>query len=368
MASRILQEAQRASPGQILRQTQQAAQDLFARTQGVFTASPRTTVCVSLMTHLLLRKADFRSAVLIELLTMAGSVQKASAGLNGAADSFSAGHRPGASSAAATPRPTAAPRPSPTPPATLEPPATHAVGIELQSTPNSIAAKTDVGSLASHGAISHAEPPPAGPSPARPADAVRVAGVISHAPVTASDGTASDFASSIGPSKPSTQAPAAAAGPTVHEEGSRALDGLLQADGASYPSLPHPPRASEAQPSQPQHELASAMQSSAAAVQQAASSSGAASQKEQLPPNTLTSPLAAASATARPLDSAEPRAAPVKRKPRERRVPSSPFGRVMGFAGLGASLVAGTVRDSVAGYFQPRPAEGESPASAVSAN
>ncbi len=48
----------------------------------------------------------------------------------------------------------------------------------------------------------------------------------------------------------------------------------------------------------------------------------------------------------------------VRRKLRERRVPSSPFGRVMGFAQLGASLVYGTMSDSVSQYFGgPKPAE-----------
>ena len=37
-------------------------------------------------------------------------------------------------------------------------------------------------------------------------------------------------------------------------------------------------------------------------------------------------------------------------------MPSSPFGRVMGFAQLGASLVYGTMSDSVSQYFGPKPA------------
>ncbi len=47
----------------------------------------------------------------------------------------------------------------------------------------------------------------------------------------------------------------------------------------------------------------------------------------------------------------------VRRKLRERRVPSSPFGRVMGFAQLGASLVYGTMSDSVSQYFSPKSTE-----------
>lgn len=37
----------------------------------------------------------------------------------------------------------------------------------------------------------------------------------------------------------------------------------------------------------------------------------------------------------------------MKKKLRERRVPSSAFGRAAGFAGMGASLVFGSMRDSV---------------------
>ena len=49
--------------------------------------------------------------------------------------------------------------------------------------------------------------------------------------------------------------------------------------------------------------------------------------------------------------------AEVRRKLRERRVPSSPIGRAMGFAQLGASLVYGTVSDSVSQYFRGSPPE-----------
>ena len=38
-------------------------------------------------------------------------------------------------------------------------------------------------------------------------------------------------------------------------------------------------------------------------------------------------------------------------------MPSSPFGRVMGFAQLGASLVYGTMSDSVSQYFSPKSTE-----------
>ena len=41
----------------------------------------------------------------------------------------------------------------------------------------------------------------------------------------------------------------------------------------------------------------------------------------------------------------------VRKKLRERRVPSSAFGRAAGFAGMGASLVFGSMRDSVRFHF-----------------
>ena len=46
-----------------------------------------------------------------------------------------------------------------------------------------------------------------------------------------------------------------------------------------------------------------------------------------------------------------PAAAPPKFVPRERAVPSSSLGRVMGFAQLGSSLLYGTVRESVSRAF-----------------
>jgi hypothetical protein len=41
-----------------------------------------------------------------------------------------------------------------------------------------------------------------------------------------------------------------------------------------------------------------------------------------------------------------------RRKLRQRRVPSSQLGRVMGFAGLGARLAAGTAVDSITSIFR----------------
>jgi hypothetical protein len=51
----------------------------------------------------------------------------------------------------------------------------------------------------------------------------------------------------------------------------------------------------------------------------------------------------------------------VRRKLRERAVPASAFGRAAGFARLGASLVYGTMSDSVSRYFRGPP-PGEAPA------
>lgn len=56
-------------------------------------------------------------------------------------------------------------------------------------------------------------------------------------------------------------------------------------------------------------------------------------------------------------DSVAKQKAEVRRKLRERRVPSSPIGRAMGFAQLGASLVYGTMSDSVSQYFRGTPPE-----------
>lgn len=50
-----------------------------------------------------------------------------------------------------------------------------------------------------------------------------------------------------------------------------------------------------------------------------------------------------------------------RRKLRERAVPASALGRAFGFARLGASLVYGTVSDSVSRYVRG-PLPGESPA------
>lgn len=51
-------------------------------------------------------------------------------------------------------------------------------------------------------------------------------------------------------------------------------------------------------------------------------------------------------------------------RPRERAVPATPLGRAVGFAGLGASLLWGTVRESVSRTFKGAGAEGQHPSSA----
>lgn len=67
-------------------------------------------------------------------------------------------------------------------------------------------------------------------------------------------------------------------------------------------------------------------------------------------------PVAAAVAAAA---AGPPQPPPRKFKPRERSVPSSALGRVAGFAGLGASLLYGTMRESVSRAFRGPSAGGE---------
>lgn len=68
----------------------------------------------------------------------------------------------------------------------------------------------------------------------------------------------------------------------------------------------------------------------------------------------LKSPPAASAAPSQP---PQP---PVRRfVPRERSVPSSALGRVAGFAGLGASLLYGTMQESVSRVFRGSPSPGE---------
>lgn len=51
------------------------------------------------------------------------------------------------------------------------------------------------------------------------------------------------------------------------------------------------------------------------------------------------------------------KAAPPRKQLRERRVPESPFGRAMGFAGLGAGLVMGSISDGLRGAWAGKGAE-----------
>ena len=294
---------------------------------------------------------------------VAGAATKANAGLNGAADNFMAAHhhQPGASSATTMPAAARSPQAPSVPPVSPPRPAMHAAGDASRGIGRTIAEDP----VAYGAAAGHAEPPPAGASQMLASDAERVAGALSHPPaVNAVKPDAELDAPAVLTNHGSQAAPAggvSAGGQEPHASSdlSQALDGPPPSVCAPSQSrhavspLPPPQPASPPQPAQ--------------AAQGVTPNSTAASKPEQLPPRTLTTPLAGAHAAARPPHSANPEAVPIKRKPRERRVPSSPFGRVMGFAGLGASLVAGTVRDSVAGYFQPRPADGEQPVSAVSA-
>ena len=241
----------------------------------------------------------------------------------------------------------------------------HAAGGVSRSDWKTTAEAAEARHPTAYGGAGHAEPPPAGPSADLAADADRVAGTMSHSFVVGRASTDAKFDAAAASTSRGSQAAAAgdvpAGGQVPH-----ALRGLSPAGADVASSYSAPSQTLHADPLLPPPEPVSAPQP-ALAAQEVTPPSTAATQPEQLPPHTLTTPLTGGN-VARPDDNAEPRAVPVKRKPRERRVPSSPFGRVMGFAGLGASLVAGTVRDSVAGYFQPRPADGEKPVSAVSAS
>ena len=394
LASQILQDAKRLSPQQILRQTQQAAQHVFTRTQGEPMAC-RSTLSV-------LAVCDWRRfrglhliwprGITVEYLA-AGAAREAGAGLNGAADRYMAGHhQPGPPAAPTMPAAPPLPVPQSAPPSEL--PAIHAARKTLRGTGRTAAEDVEASIPAAYDASGHAEPPPAGPSAVLASDADRVAGTMSHTPAAGRDRIHVELDSAAASANRGSQA-APAGDVTTGGQVPHVSSGPSQAGGGLAPSAssapsqtvhaapplpspalasvsPPPPLASPALASAsplPPPEVASAPQPALEAqeVTPGTAPGTADSQPEQLPPHTLTTPLAGVNAAARPHDSAEPRAAPIKRKPRERRVPSSPFGRVMGFAGLGASLVAGTVRDSVAGYFGPRPADGEKPASAVSA-
>ena len=102
--------------------------------------------------------------------------------------------------------------------------------------------------------------------------------------------------------------------------------GLLRAEE----ERPLPPRQQQ-QPARTAASDASAAGATAAAAEASATTAAAAAQ----PPF----PAAAAAAASEP-----PR--PVLR---ERRVPSTPFGRALGFAGMGASLLLGTLKDNIVG-------------------
>ncbi len=297
---------------------------------------------------------------------VAGAAQQANAGLNGAADNCTAMHRQQPGVSPATTMPAAAPSPQvpSVPPVRPRMPAMHAAGAVSRGVGRTRVEDAEVGNPVIYGAAAgHAEPPPAGASQAFASDADRVAGALSHSPVGPGARPDAELAA-VSNSRGLQAAPAV--GVTAGGEAPHTSSSLSRAGDGLPPSVSAPSQTRHAVSPLPPPELVSSPQP-ALAAQGVTPHSAAASQPEQLPPHTLTTPLTGAHAAARPHDSAEPRAAPIKRKPRERRVPSSPFGRVMGFAGLGASLVAGTVRDSVAGYFQPRPADGGQPASAVSA-
>ena len=371
-ASRIFQDAQRLSPEHILRQTQQAAQHVFTRTRGALERLPKTAFWAysrnTCCQRFALALPSASGTTQCRRVLVAGAAQQANAGLNGAAESIAAMHRhePGASPAITMPAAAPSPQVASVPPVSLQMPAIHAAGSANRGVGRTTAEDAEVVNPVAYGAAAgHAEPPPAGASQVLASDADRVAGALSQSPAASRVGPEAELDAAAISTHRGLQA-ASVGGVTVGGQAPHASSGVSQAGDDLAPSIAAPSQTRLAISPLPPPEPASAPQP-ALAAQGVTPHSTAASEPEQLPPHTLTSPLAGAHAAARPHDGAEPRAAPVKRKPRERRVPSSPFGRVMGFAGLGASLVAGTVRDSVAGYFQPRPADGEQPASAVSA-
>jgi hypothetical protein len=93
-----------------------------------------------------------------------------------------------------------------------------------------------------------------------------------------------------------------------------------------------------------------------AAQQSATMPAGPITNTVSTPPGTAGTPTGTASAPAG-IQASASGAAPVppqavRRRRRERAVPASPLGRVFGFAQLGASLMYGSVADSVVGYFR----------------
>ncbi|KAF0901798.1 hypothetical protein E2562_006258 [Oryza meyeriana var. granulata] len=69
---------------------------------------------------------------------------------------------------------------------------------------------------------------------------------------------------------------------------------------------------------------------------------------------------------ARPSPSPSPVLVEKRRRPRERRVPSTPFTRALGFAGLGAGLAWGTLQESARRVMYGRPADTDGKRSALS--
>ena len=201
-------------------------------------------------------------------------------------------------------------------------------------------------------AVSHdADARPAGPNISLPPDADRVAGVIVPSPGFSGK--------DVSPATPS--APASSSSPAV-QQSSHVLTGHQQPHGSEGTSSSgSAATVSSLEPGSAPQASAASKAASARAASATAADGRPMHQPRQDP---LATPLVGSAGLGSSTGTDQPQRAAQKRR-RERRVPSSPFSRVMGFAGLGASLVVGTVRDSVTGYFRPRLSEGEKTGNAM---
>ena len=369
--SQVLQEAQQASPQQVVRQTQEAAQRVLEQTHGTHALTNpwvhRVAACACVYSR---RTTHSMLSLCIACLTAraacqqicgdptkrawgAGSLQRAATQLNNATQLFRQQARPGAPAASSfsghgLPRP-----PSPAPPQSSGAPSmSFSGGDSGGSTETKVATSRNV-SPATAAFSGHASPPLAEPTPGLPSDADRVAGAVVPG--------AKPQGKSVSPAAFSVSA---SSSPSAVQLAPHVLNGLSRPGSQESSWKPDISAAYSSPVSGVAAQPSAATES--AAFHEARPPSADGHLSDQLRTDPLTAPLAGSAGLASHSGTEEPRpASQMPRKPRERRVPSSPFGRVMGFAGLGASLVAGTMRDSVAGYFQPRPADGEKTTNAM---
>ncbi|KAL6850061.1 hypothetical protein ACP4OV_020688 [Aristida adscensionis] len=125
------------------------------------------------------------------------------------------------------------------------------------------------------------------------------------------------------------------------------------------PPLERPP-AQEAPRHAQTQEIASASTTAAAAAAEP-DALRAARPESQAAPSTEASPLPSPAPPVPPPPTVEKR-----RRPRERRVPSTPFTRALGFAGLGAGLAWGTLQESARRVVYGTPVDAEGKRSALS--